>query len=110
MAPRLSVFLSLTLLPVAALAHGEEVLVAVYGQAIAVAATLLSLWLVPSFRPSRLVGSLACVVGAALAWLVLGPLPFLEHRALISLAAAAAPVILAVAVVYASKHHAANRA
>jgi hypothetical protein len=105
-ASRIYVFISAVLLPVAALAHGEAVLVPIFGQAIVVVATLLSLRLVPTLRPFWLAGAFGCIAGAALAWLALSSLPFLENRGFIMFWMAAAPAVLSALLVFLAKRRA----
>jgi hypothetical protein len=106
MVPRLPLLFLALFLPVAAFAHGEDVLVPIYGQAAVVVAILISLWLFPSIRPFWLFGGLGCFAGVALAWLALTTLPFSENQGFIIFAMAAAPAMLSAVLVLLAKRRA----
>jgi len=93
---RLHLFIALTLLAVApAHAHGEEILVSFYAQAIAVAACFVGLQIVPVAKPHRLSGSIACIAGVVLAEFVVSNVPYNDNRVVITMAMVILPIMAA---------------
>ena len=93
---RFYLFIALTQLAVApAHAHGEEVLVSLYAQAIAVVACFVGLQFVPVAKPHRLSGSIACIAGVVLAEFVVSNVPYNDNRAVITIAMVIFPILAA---------------
>lgn len=67
--------------PLAAYAHGQEVLAVVYAQAVVVAACLLLAWWGPGLRAARWAAALGCAAGVVLAWARVLDLPRQAHAA-----------------------------
>ena len=88
--------ITLTLLAVSpvAHAHGEEVLVSFYAQAIAVVVCFAGLQFLPVARPHRLVGSIACIAGVVLAEFVISDVPYNDNRVVITIAMIVLPIML----------------
>ena len=110
MAPRQATVLVSLVLPAAAYAHGEDVLIPIYAQAAVVVATMLGLWLMPKVRAHRVIASLGCLAGATSAWLSTSHLPFQQNRSLITLVMAVAPVASAALFIFVAKRYASKHA
>ncbi|WP_137746126.1 hypothetical protein [Acidovorax sp. NB1] len=67
--------------PLAAHAHGQEVLAVVYAQAAVVGVCLLLVWWVPGLRAGRWAVALGCGAGVVLAWARVLDLPRQSHAA-----------------------------
>ena len=93
---RLRLLITLTLLAVApvAHAHGEEVLVSFYAQAIAVVMCFAGLQFLPVARPHRVVGSIVCVAGVMLAEFVVSDVSYNDNRVVITIVMVVLPIML----------------
>ena len=80
----------------AAQAHGEEILVSFYAQAIAVVACFAGLQFSPVARPYRLIGVIACVAGVMLAEFAVSEVPYNDNRIAITIAMVITPIIATV--------------
>ena len=93
---RLSVlFILLSAAPLAH-AHGEEILVSFYAQAIVVVACFAGLQFLSIARPHRLAGAIACIAGVVFAELSVSNIPYNDNRILITIAMIVAPIIATV--------------
>ena len=80
-------------------AHGEEVLVSFYAQAIAVIACFACLQLLPVARPHRLAGLIAGVAGVVIVELAVADIPYHDNRMAITIAMVIVPVLATVSAV-----------
>lgn len=89
------------LLAVSALAeaHGEEVVVSLFAQVIAVLGVILAVCVFRPLRRHAVAGVLGCFAGVALDWLATGDMPYWENHELITFLAFALPVLLSCAFV-----------
>ena len=86
-----------------AYAHGEQVLVSFYAQAIAVAAVLVSLRLVSAFRAHWVAGAFGCFVGVVVSWFATLNMPYLANQVLITAVGVVLPVAFAVLCIFAAR-------
>lgn len=89
-----------------AYAHGEQILVSFYAQAIAVAAVLLSLRLFSAFRAHWVAGLSGCFAGVVVSWFVTGNMPYMENQALITIIGIMLPIAFAILCVFAARYYA----
>ena len=80
-------------------AHGEEVLVSFYAQAIAVIACFACLQLLPVARPHRLAGLIAAVAGVVIVEFSVADIPYQDHRMAITVAMVTVPILSTVCAV-----------
>ena len=84
---------SLLMVPTLALAHGEDILVTIYAELLTVVAIVLALRLVPSFRRSRLGGTIFCIIGVIASWLVTSDMPYTDNQTLITTISVVLPLV-----------------
>ena len=104
----LTAFIAASAVAAPAYAHGEQVLVSFYAQAIAVVAVLLSLRLIAAFRAHWVAGFFGCIAGVVVSWLTTASMPYMEHRVLITVLGVLLPAILAALCAYAARRYAAK--
>lgn len=92
-----------------AYAHGKQVLVSLYAQAIAVAAVLLSLRLVSAFRARRVAGLFGCFMGVVVSWFATANMPYMENQVLITVVGVTLPSAFALLCVFAARRYAKSR-
>jgi phosphate/sulfate permease len=84
----------------AAQAHGEEILVSFYAQAIAVVACFAGLQFLPVARPHRIVGVIACLAGVVFAEIAVSNVPYSDNRIAITIAMVIIPILATFASVF----------
>ncbi|MBS0311382.1 MAG: hypothetical protein JSR88_08620 [Proteobacteria bacterium] len=89
-----------------AYAHGEQILVSFYAQAIAVAAVLLSIRLVSALRAYWVAGLFGCFAGVVVSWFATGNIPYMENQVLITVVGIALPIAFTVLCVFAARRYA----
>ena len=86
-------------------AHGEEVLVSFYAQAITVTVVLLSLRFVPGLRLHWVAGVAGCIAGVVASWLVTADLPYMQNQLIITAVAVITPPVVAALSVYVARRY-----
>ena len=74
-------------------AHGEDILVSFYAQAIAVVVCFAGLQLLPAARAHRLFGFIACIAGVVVADFAVSDITYNDNRIVITIAMVVTPII-----------------
>jgi hypothetical protein len=106
MRPKLVAFVATSVLTSSASAHGEEVLLSFYAQAVAVVAVLLCLGLITALREHWAAGTFGCLGGVVTSWLATARVPYMENRAIITVIGVLVPPFLAGLSVYVAHRYA----
>lgn len=106
---KFTVAVGLLVLSAAAEAHGEEVLVSLFAEAVTVLGILLALGVSRPLRAHAGAGVFGCIAGVVLDWHLTGDLPYRENQRLITLLGIAIPLLLSAAFVLLASRYRAKR-